>query len=90
MTRQPTTEIEQRRQAQLVDPFPNGESDQQVVDRVSEWLSETSREIDTGPLLVIRHRATFYAFEHLLNRVTLHEAVTSPWMWQPGWTYNLR
>jgi hypothetical protein len=38
---------------------------------------------------VIGHRATFYALEHLLNRVTLHDAVTSPWTWQPGWTYRL-
>jgi 2,3-bisphosphoglycerate-dependent phosphoglycerate mutase len=90
LTRQPTSEIEQRRARHLVDPFPNGESYQQVVDRVSRWLSEALQHIDTGTVLVIGHRATYYALEHLLNRVTLHEAVTSPWIWQPGWTYHLR
>jgi broad specificity phosphatase PhoE len=90
LTRRPTREIEQRRLLHLLDPFPNGESYQQVVDRVSGWLGEAMRHIDGGTALVIGHRATFYALEHLLNRVTLHEVVTSPWIWQPGWTYHLR
>jgi 2,3-bisphosphoglycerate-dependent phosphoglycerate mutase len=90
LTRRAMSEIEQRRLLHLVDPFPNGESYQQVVDRVSVWLSEAMRYIDAGTILMIGHRASFYALEHLLNRVTLHEAVTSPWIWQPGWTYNLR
>jgi broad specificity phosphatase PhoE len=90
LTRQPMSEIEQRRLLHLVDPFPNGESYQQVVDRVSGWLSEVLQDIDAGTVLIIGHRATYIALEHLLNRVTLHEAVMSPWTWQPGWTYHLR
>jgi broad specificity phosphatase PhoE len=89
LTRQPTLEIEQRRVRHLVDPFPNGESYQQVVDRVSGCLREALRNLDTGTVLIIGHRATYYALEHLLNRVTLHRAVTSPWTWQPGWNYQL-
>ena len=89
LTRQPTSEIEQRRLLHLVDPFPNGESYQQVMDRVSGWLSEAPQNLDAGTVLIIGHRATYYAFEHLLNRVTLRQAVTSPWTWQPGWTYHL-
>ena len=90
LTRRPTSEIEQRRLLHLAEPFPNGESYQQVVERVSGWLSEVMRQFDAGTILMIGHRATFYSLEHLLNRVTLHEAVTSPWTWQPGWTYRLR
>ena len=91
LTRRPTPEIERRRLLHLEQPFPNGESYQQVVERVSAWLRETvARECDAGTVLMIGHRATFYAVEHLLNRVTLHDAVTSPWRWQPGWTYTLR
>ncbi len=90
LTRRPTLEIERRRLQHVLDPFPNGESYQQVVDRVSEWLREAMAQIDAGTVLVIGHRATFYAVEHLLNRVALHDAVTSPWAWRPGWTYDLR
>jgi len=89
LTRWPTSEIEQRRLRHLVDPFPNGESYQQVVDRVSGWLSESLPHLVTGTVLVIGHRATFYALEHLLNGVTLHDAITSPWTWQPGWRYTV-
>jgi len=90
LTGRPTSEIEQRRLRHLVDPFPNGESYQQVVDRVSGWLGESMPHIDAGTVLVIGHRATFYALEHLLNGVALLEAMTSPWIWQPGWSYHLR
>jgi broad specificity phosphatase PhoE len=90
LTRRATSEIEQRRPLHLVDPFPNGESYQQVVSRVSGWLSESTRHIGAGTVLIIGHRATFYALEHLLNGVTLQDAVTSPWEWQPGWTYQLQ
>ena len=90
LTRHPTAEIEQERAVHLLDPFPSGESYQQVVDRVSGWLREALADIDADTVLIIGHRATHYALEHLLNRVTLHEAVTSPWTWQPGWTYHLR
>ena len=90
LTRRPASEIEQRRLRHLVDPFPNGESYQQVVDRVSGWLDEALKQIDAGTILVIGHRATYYALEHLLNDVALDEAIASPWTWQPGWTYHLR
>jgi broad specificity phosphatase PhoE len=90
LTRQPTSEIERRRVQHLVDPFPSGESYQHVVDRVSDWLREVRRQQYDGAILVIGHRATFYALEHLLNHVTLHQAVMLPWTWQPGWTYHVR
>jgi broad specificity phosphatase PhoE len=90
LTRQPVSEIEGRRVRHLVDPFPNGESYRQVVSRVAEWLREARQYIDTGTVLIVGHRATYYALEHLLNGVTLQEAVTAPWAWQPGWTYRFR
>ena len=89
LTRCPTSEIEQRRALHVTTPFPDGESYQQVVDRVSGWLDDVRQQFDTCTVLVIGHRATFYALEHLLGRVTLDEAVTSPWTWQPGWTYDV-
>src|SRR5262245_9760843 len=90
LTRRPALEIESRRPLHLVEPFPNGESYRQVVDRVSQWLDEATLDGNAGTVLVIGHRATFYALEHLLKGVTLHEAVTARWTWQPGWTYHLR
>jgi len=89
LTRRPTSEIESQRLRHLDEPFPNGESYQQVVERISGWLGEVTRQFAARTVLVIGHRATFFALEHLLNGVTLRDAVTSPWTWQPGWTYHL-
>ena len=52
------------------------------------WLTETTTGFAGRTVLVIGHRATFYALEHLFKHIPLHEAVTSPWHWQPGWTYR--
>lgn len=89
MTRRPAAEIEARRVASIVTPFPDGESYQQVVDRVSAWLAETTAMFRGRTIVVIGHRATFYALEHLILGVPLDDAVTAPWTWQPGWTYRL-
>ena len=68
-TRRSNSEIEQRRLLHLVDPFPGVESYQQAVDRVSSWLREVVRDFGAGTALVIGHRATFYALEHLLAKM---------------------
>ena len=87
LTRHPAAEIEQRRVLLLERPFPGGESYEQVVARVSTWLVEVTATFAGRTVLVIGHRATFFALEHLLRDIPLEEAVSSPWRWQPGWTY---
>jgi broad specificity phosphatase PhoE len=89
LTRRPVSEIDERRAAFLATPFPDGESYEQVVDRVSAWLGETRATLAGRTVLVIGHRATFYALEHVLRKVPLREVVASPWHWQPGWTYRM-
>jgi 2,3-bisphosphoglycerate-dependent phosphoglycerate mutase len=86
-TRHPAVEIEERRRLHVATPFPNGESYEQVVGRVAAWLSEAATAFAGRTVLVIGHRATFYALEHLVRHIPLHEAVTATWHWQPGWTY---
>ena len=88
LTRHPALEIEERRVLHVATPFLDGESYEQVVRRVSAWLTETTTTFAGRTVLVIGHRATFYALEHLIRHISLHEAVTSAWHWQPGWTYR--
>jgi broad specificity phosphatase PhoE len=88
LTRHPALEIDARRAAHIATPFPDGESYQHVVDRVSAWITEAASDCAGQTVLVIGHRATFYALEHLVRGVPLHEAVVAPWQWQPGWTYR--
>jgi broad specificity phosphatase PhoE len=89
LTRIAATEIEARRAAHVETPFPQGESYRDVAERVRAWLAEVALTLDGDTLLVIGHRATFYALEHLMGNVPLNEAVSSPWQWQPGWQYRL-
>jgi broad specificity phosphatase PhoE len=89
LTRRPASEIETRRSLHVATPFPGGESYEQVVTRVGEWLRAITPTFIGQTALVIGHRATFYALEHLLRRVPLVDAVRSEWRWQPGWTYEV-
>jgi broad specificity phosphatase PhoE len=89
MTRRPAAEIDERRATFINVPFPGGESYQQVVGRVSAWLGEIRAPFAGRTVLVVGHRATFYALENLIRGVPLGDAVTAPWTWQPGWTYRV-
>lgn len=69
------------------DPFPGGESFRDVVRRVEGFLADLRPS--EGPVLIIAHRAPWYALEHLLHGRELLEVVMSPWKWEPGWEYDL-
>lgn len=88
LTGRPVTEIDALRERAVLEPFPGGESYTQVVVRMIPWLEEI-RVRHPRRLLVIGHRATRYALEHLLLGTPLIEAVRKPFTWQPGWVYQL-
>jgi 2,3-bisphosphoglycerate-dependent phosphoglycerate mutase len=88
-TRRPAAEIDAERLLRVDDPFPGGESYRQAVARVAAWLDGIGRSRHKGRIVVIGHRATWYAFEHLLRGRPLEKAMAAPWTWQPGWTYRL-
>ena len=75
--------------AEFVDkPFPDGgESFRDVVRRIENFLGDLSRNQE--PVLIIGHRAPWYALEHLVRGRDLVEVVTARWSWQPGWQYEL-
>lgn len=87
LTRVPTREIEPLRLASLDAPFPGGESYAQATARVAMWLNDLAVAWPGGWVLVIGHRATHYALDHLLAGVPLSDAVAAKFAWQPGWTY---
>ena len=68
-------------------PFPEGESYPDVVVRVGKFLEDLPR--DSPEVLIIGHRATWYALEHLLRGRDLRDVIAAPWKWQPGWAYEL-
>lgn len=74
-------------------PFPNGESYEQCMARMKEFLENLIEKFHPGggtkKVMIIGHRATQYGLEHLINKVSIQEAITRPWSWQPGWEYEL-
>lgn len=88
-TRKPSSIVEHERANRISEPFPNGESYEQTSERMKNFLEELKEGYDDKRVIIIGHRATQYGLEHWINGVSLKEAVTAPWKWQPGWTYEL-
>ncbi|MGH8792311.1 MAG: histidine phosphatase family protein [Stackebrandtia sp.] len=68
-------------------PYPGGESYTQAVARTGELLDEIAAGRHGCRVLLIGHRVTFFALEHLWNGRSLAEVVTAQFEWRPGWTY---
>ena len=82
-------QLEAERARHLDEPFQNGESYRQVIDRVRSFLDELRRTRDGAEIIVIGHSATRWALDHLLKGTPLEDLVAVPFNWQPGWRYVL-
>lgn len=88
-TRKSSSEVERERANRVDQPFPNGESYTQTSERVKSFLTELLKEHNGKQVMIIGHRATQFGLERWINGVPLMKAITSPWKWQPGWSYSL-
>lgn len=88
LTGRPVGEIDAHRLQAVRAPFPGGESYAEVTARVARWLDDV-RARAACRVLVIGHRGTHYALEHLLAGVPLEQAVQTPLRWRPGWRYDV-
>ena len=88
-TRRPSDEVFAEGRHRIEEPFPGGESYTQAAARVGDVLSELLRDYDGKTVMIIGHRATHYAIEHLANRIPLEQIMAKPWQWQPGWIYTI-
>lgn len=88
LTQHPADEIKKQRAERVKEPFPNGESYEQTSERMKNFLEDLLERYDGKRVMIIGHRATQYGLEHWIKGVSLREAVTAPWKWQPGWVYE--
>ena len=90
-TQKPKAEVEAQKLLRIAEPFPNGESYNQCIDRVKaciEWMKQTFEDNDT--LMVIGSRATHYGLDSVINNgKPLEESIAEGFTWQPGWEYEL-
>lgn len=91
LTQHPSSEVDPEKLKRIKIPFPNGESYEQCMKRMKDFLEDLKQmSPDRGTnVLMIGHRATQYGLEHWINGVSLEEIISTPWKWQPGWIYYL-
>ena len=93
LTSHPSDEVEPLKIKHISVPFPNGESYEDCLKRMKDFLDELKQKYHgrgkNENVLIIGHRATQYGLEHLIKGIDLKTLITTPFKWQPGWTYNL-
>lgn len=67
--------------------FPGGEDLKSVVGRILEFIDMQLKQSSSQRIMIIGHRATFYALEHKYHKLSLENILSIPWVWRPGWYY---
>jgi len=78
-----------QRAVRLEDPYPNGESWQQAINRVQRFLADLPLRWAGSRVLVIGHVATRWGLECALNGAELADLAATEFIWQEGWEYQL-
>ena len=86
----PADVVHADRQRALIEPFPDGESWQQAIERVGGFLHDLPSRWAGQRVLIIGHVATRRALDHYLNGVALADLAGAEFGWQEGWTYRLQ
>ena len=89
LTGMPSARLREEVPLRVETPYPGGESYGDVVERMRSFLADLIRDHDGERVLLVSHAAPRWALEHLLEGVSLAEAATAPFDWQPGLEYVL-
>ncbi len=90
LTRQPSKKVDAEKPKHIEKPFPNGESYEQTAERMKSFLQDLVKKYDGKKILIIGHRATQYGLERWIKSISLKDAISEKWKWQPGWKYELK
>ena len=71
------------------EPFPNGESYKQAIVRIHDFYRELKDNHKEKVILIVGHRATQFGLDTFVGDRTLEDCLSTPFMWQPYWEYNL-
>jgi broad specificity phosphatase PhoE/GNAT superfamily N-acetyltransferase len=85
----PVDVIHAQRGDRIDSPFPGGQSYRETTEAMSELLDELLRDRDGQRVLLVGHASTRAALDNLLTGRPLEAAVTRPFGWREGWTYEL-
>lgn len=86
--------VEPLQEQMIHDPFPNGESYDDVKNRVEDFLKELTRNHDGQHIAIVAHKAPQLALDVLVKGMTWQQALANDWRktgaWQPGWDYKIK
>ena len=89
----PSPVVEPLQQRHIHDPFPEGESYEQVRQRVRSLLDDIRADYAGADLAFVSHKAPQLALEVLLSGKSWEQAFAEDWRragrWQPGWEYRM-
>jgi broad specificity phosphatase PhoE len=89
MNGMPRATLDALRTQKLDEPWPDGESWRQAVERVTGFLAELAASRDGERVLIIGHVATRWALDHVVHGTPLEQLVDAPFEWREGWEYVL-
>lgn len=89
LTQHPNVEVEGEKIKRINTPFPNGESYEQTSARMKEFIDFLKENYKDKKVMIIGHRATQYGLDYWIKNVPLEQLVTTKFVWQPGWEYEI-
>ena len=83
----PGEQVAAERPGRIDEPFPDGESYRDVVNRTRTLIEDVRLRWDGQRVLWVGHSANRWALEHIMFGRDLHELVVADFDWQPGWEF---
>lgn len=83
--------VEPMQEKSINTPMPNGESYEDVKERIQDFLDFVKQKYDGKHIAIVAHKAPQLALDVLLKKMSWDEAFANDWRktksWQPGWDY---
>jgi len=90
----PSEIVEPIQEKMITERFPNGESYEDVKDRIADFLEFLKNNHDGEHVAIVAHKAPQLALDVLLKGKNWGQAFAEDWRkthsWQPGWEYELK
>jgi len=85
--------VEPMQENQITERFPEGESYEDVKNRIADFLEFLKKNYDRKSIAIVAHKAPQLALDVLLKNKTWEQAFAEDWRktksWRPGWDYTL-
>ncbi len=85
--------VEPMQEVNITDRFPEGESCEDVKDRINSFLFDLKNGYDKKKVAIVAHKVPQLALDVIIQEKTWEQAFKDDWRktrsWKPGWKYIL-